>query len=321
MAPAKRNQSRRPRRPPERDGRAEKAAEAQQAAYQAARKVLGESASRRDAAWRQSARANRRRGALVLATPVAVLTAILVVVAIFSSILWIAAIAVAVAGGATAALVWHRSSAILSRRLGGVPVEVSPAGRQPGIKPVDAARLIDVTEGLCAALGIRRCEVRVLEDPCANAISFGAGPDNGTVLLTSGLVAVLDRIELEAVLAHELAHLKSGDTSTGAVAALVAMWLGGVLPFVRSRSASLAGREREPLADLAAVGATRYPPGLASALDKLAGSARRPTSLPRQLTDATSGLWLAPFEDRPLVGSVHPGALDLEDRIAALREL
>ena len=95
------------------------------------------------------------------------------------------------------------------------------AKRRPSIlSAAEAARLVDVAEGLFAVFGLPNAEIRVLDDPAPNAMSVGRSPDRGVVFVTSGLVLLLDRIELEAVLAHELAHIKRGDTVSGAIAVL-----------------------------------------------------------------------------------------------------
>ena len=214
---------------------------------------------------------------------------------------------------------WARSSRVLARRLGGTVVT---AERRPAaLAAVEAARLVDVAEGLFAVFGLAAAEIRVLDDPAANAISLGRSPDRGVVLVTSGLVLLLDRIELEAVLAHELAHLKRGDTVSGAIAVLGFDPLGRYLPMLTRIADRIAGSDREPLADLAAVAVTRYPPGLISALEKIAEApTRRPACLPRGVAELTSRLWLAPFDPVPDEAQ-RRGALDLSERIDLLREL
>ncbi len=127
--------------------------------------------------------------------------------------------------------------------------------------------------------------------------------------------------KLEAVLAHELAHLKLGDTVSGSIAVLGFDPLGRHVPIFARIADKIAGTEREALADLAAVGVTRYPPGLISALEKIAAApTRKPAGLPRGVAESTARLWLAPFDpvaDEP----ERCGALDLSERIDVLREL
>jgi len=168
---------------------------------------------------------------------------------------------------------------------------------------------------------VRRVRPAGRRDPAPNAISVGRSPDRGVVFITSGLVLLLDRIELEAVLAHELAHIKRGDTVSGAIAVLAFDPLRRYIPTFARIADRVAGNGREPFADLAAVAVTRYPPGLISALEKIDGAPiRRPSCLPRSVAESTSRLWLAPFERRPEEPE-GPGVLDLAERVAVLREL
>jgi heat shock protein HtpX len=299
------------------DGRARRAAEAQQAAYEASRAVLAAAARRRDAAWRHAARASRRRAAAALVAPLA-FAVVMMALGFVSIDFLIAGAAIACATALVASVVWVRSTGVLARQLGGTAVT---AERRPSsIGPGEAARLDDVAEGLFAVFGLPGAEIRVIDDPAANAIAVGSPPHRGIVFLTSGLVWVLDRIELEAVLAHELAHIKRGDTVSGAIAVVAFDPVGRHFPVFTRIADWVAGSSREPLADLAAVGVTRYPPGLVSALEKIGSLPKRPDSLPRRVTESTSRLWLAPFEPRGQQPE-RLGALDLDERVAVLREL
>lgn len=305
------------RRGPESDGRARRAAEAQQAAYEASRAVLAVAARRRDAAWRHAAHASRRRAAAALVAPLA-FAVVLMVLGVVSTDFLIAGIAIACAIAVVSSVVWVRSARVLARQLGGTVVT---AERRPrGLEATEAARLVDVAEGLFAVFGLPGAEIRVLDDPAPNAVSVGP-PQRGVVFVTSGLVLCLDRIELEAVLAHELAHIKRGDTVSGAIAVLAFDPLGRHIPLVTRIADRIAGNARETLADLAAVGITRHPPGLISALEKLrAFPSCRPESLPRNVAESTSRLWLVPF-DRPDQEPERLGTLDLDERVGVLREL
>jgi len=115
--------------------------------------------------------------------------------------------------------------------------------------------------------------------------------------------------------------LKRGDTVSGAIAVLGFDSLGRYVPVLGRIADRVAGTDREALADLAAVAVTRYPPGLISALEKIAGAPTRgPSCLPRGVAELTSRLWLAPF-DRAGDEPERRGDLDLSERIDVLREL
>ena len=107
------------------------------------------------------------------------------------------ALVVAVAGVAGA---WWRSDAIA--------LAVSHA--RPA-DPVAHARLHNLVEGLCIAGGLPKPRVYVIEDPAPNAFATGRDARHAAVVVTTGLLARLDRVELEGVLAHELSHIKSND--------------------------------------------------------------------------------------------------------------
>ena len=106
--------------------------------------------------------------------------------------------------------------------------------------PTTFARLHNVVEGLCIAGGLPKPRLFVIEDDAPNAFATGRNPQHAAIAVTSGLLAKMNRIELEAVLAHELAHVKNNDilvstvavTMVGAVALLSDfgmrfLWWGG----------------------------------------------------------------------------------------------
>ena len=176
-------------------------------------------------------------------------------------------------------------------------------------RPADGpefARYHNLVEGLCIAAGIPKPRLFVVDDDAPNAFATGRNPEHAAVAVTTGLLAMMNRVELEGVLAHELSHVKNYDmlvgtiavTAVGALALLgdiglrVMLWggdrdddssnspLAGLIAIAAIVLIALAplaarlmqfamSRRREFLADASGVALTRYPPGLASALEKL----------------------------------------------------
>jgi heat shock protein HtpX len=106
--------------------------------------------------------------------------------------------------------------------------------------PTQYARLHNLVEGLCIASGLPKPRVYVVEDAAPNAFATGRNPKNAAIAVTTGLMEKMNRVELEGVLAHELAHIKNNDilvstiavTMVGIVAllsdwAMRWMWWGG----------------------------------------------------------------------------------------------
>ncbi|MCI3949681.1 MAG: Zn-dependent protease with chaperone function, partial [Acidimicrobiales bacterium] len=207
-----------------------------------------------------------------------------------------------VIGLAVVALAWWRAE----------PLTLSLTGARPA-DPVEHARLLNLLDGLCAASGLTRPAAFVVADAAPNALALGRSPRSAAVVVTEGLLAQLRRVELEAVLAHELSHVKDGATALRTVAVPLIGVPATVLP------AGPAGRlrhwvvgEAEAPADLAAVAITRYPPGLASALEVVASTGGRVATPP-----AVAHLWLAP----PLGAFPASPGEGLPERVAFLREL
>jgi heat shock protein HtpX len=139
----------------------------------------------------------------------------------------------------------------------------------------------------------------VADSDAANAFSVGRDPERAALVVTRGLLSTLNRVELEGVLAHELNHI----WSWGARLATLGVALGRVPGLLRL----LAPARREFDADEGGARLTRYPPGLVSALRKLAGGVQ-PPDLP-----GLRHLWIIAPGD-----ATHP---PLDERIAALQEL
>ncbi len=164
--------------------------------------------------------------------------------------------------------------------------------------------LHNTAEGLTMAAGIPVPRLYVIDDTAPNAFATGRDPQHAAIAVTTGLLEKLDRLELEGVIAHELAHIQNYDIRLSTIAAvlvgLVALmsdWLLRSMRWGRRRGERegggsgllvLAGlvlavlapilaqllrlaisRSREYLADASGVMLTRYPEGLASALEKI----------------------------------------------------
>jgi len=217
--------------------------------------------------------------------------------------------------------------------------------------------LINVVENLAITAGLPMPKVYIVNDQAPNAFATGRNPEHSAVAVTSGLLSILDRSELEGVLAHELSHIGNRDILVSTVAVVLAgfiaiisdmllrsmMWGGGrdrdskagiifiVLGIVGIILAPIAAqmiqmtisRKREYLADASGALLTRYPEGLASALEKISAHSQPM----RRANNATAHLFIAdPFgnEKRTLGQKIsglfqtHPPATD---RIKILREM
>jgi len=183
------------------------------------------------------------------------------------------------------------------------------------------ARLINIVDGLCAGYGLSRPQLRIVDDPAPNAITLGRSSRSAVVICTAGLFDLLDRMELEGLISHELAHIKRGDLAAARAATTAVGAIAASLPHGGRLVARLAGRRRETYADLTAVSITRYPPGLVAALEKLdAAPTTRPSGLSTSLARLTGAMWCVPLTEAAPPQPVA-GVLGLELRVAALREL
>jgi heat shock protein HtpX len=217
------------------------------------------------------------------------------------------------------------------------------------IQKSDNPRLWRIVENLAITDGLPMPKVYIMDDPAPNAFATGRNPKNAAVCATTGILEIMDDSELEGVFAHELGHVKNYDIRVSMIAfALVAVvslladvimhltWFRGnsrennspylaILGFAAIIIAPIAAamiqlaisRRREYLADATGALTTRYPEGLASALEKIseAGSATRKQNA------STAHLFFAnPLSGNSLSNlfSTHP---PIEKRIAILREM
>ncbi|MBI4433608.1 M48 family metallopeptidase [Candidatus Uhrbacteria bacterium] len=225
-----------------------------------------------------------------------------------------------------------------------------------GAKPVtkrDYPLLYRTVENLTIASGVPMPAVYVMPDPALNAFATGRDPAHASIAVTTGALEVLNNEELEGVLAHELSHIKNYDIRVMTIVvvlvgmvALLSDWLlrsgfshhredredrtsplfaiaGIVLAILAPIAAELiklaVSRRREYLADASGALLTRYPEGLARALEKIAQHAQ-----PLQRANAaTAHLFIAnPFGNRrqlfTRLFSTHP---PIEERIRILRSM
>lgn len=187
--------------------------------------------------------------------------------------------------------------------------------------PADEPRLANVIEGVCLLVGVERPTLVVHPAATANAAAFGRRPDRTTIVVTQGLLSELGRIELEAVVARLLTQIRDGriaylTTAVTTVGLPALMWR-SLWPLVHARLEREANTGNDFDDDTEAVKLTRYPPGLADALEMMSRVGVN-TSAPQ----ATWPLWLA---DPRAAGTRPPDELpgyraDLETRVAVLRE-
>lgn len=170
------------------------------------------------------------------------------------------------------------------------------------IEKRDNPILYNLVENLSIASGMKTPQIFIIEDPAMNAFATGRDPEHAVVAVTTGLLGSLEKKELEGVIAHEMSHIKNYDTRLGTLVVifvgLVAVladffWRfggrrrnskegGGILaligiafiilsPIVAKLLQLSLSRNREYLADSEGALLTRYPEGLASALEKISG--------------------------------------------------
>lgn len=228
-------------------------------------------------------------------------------------------------------------------------------------RPADRRRDFDfftVTENLAIAGGIPKPKLYVIDDTAMNAFATGRDPRHAVVCATSGILARLERRELEGVIAHELSHIKNFDTRLMAVVAVLVgtiafladmfmrtLWwgggrrsrdrddnLGGIVlvigivlailsPIIATLIQLAVSRKREFLADASGANLTRYPEGLARALEKLS----KDKEVLEAATNATAHLFIAnPFKGKNF-GAWFSGLFDthppIAERIKLLRSL
>lgn len=290
---------------------------------------------------------NKRRSLVLLAGFLILLLGAAMALNYLLSFGWIGVVIAVLLAGGSGLLSWYRSDSIALSLARARPVT---AEEQP--------QLYNIVEGLCIAGGLPRPRLYVVEDAAPNAFATGRDPDHAAVAVTSGLLATMNRTELEGVIAHELSHIRNYDirvmtiavTTVGVLTILSDLGLralyfrGGrrqgrqgnagilllliglvfliVAPIAGRLMQFAVSRRREFLADASAIQLTRYPEGLIQALEKLRGD----STVVAARSQAMAHLWI----EQPLdvqEGSArrlnrlfmtHP---PIEERIDALRRM
>ena len=230
-----------------------------------------------------------------------------------------------------------------------------------GAKPAGKKEYFDfytVAENLAIADGLPMPKLYVIDDPAPNAFATGRDAKHAIVVATSGLLDRLDRTELEGVIAHELSHIKNYDMLLSTVVAVLvgtialvadwimrSFWWGGwgrsredredrsplffilfivaliVAPIVATLIQLAISRRREYLADASGALLTRYPEGLARALEKIS----QDPHILHTATSSTAHLFIVnPLHKKDLANwftslfSTHP---PIEERIRILRSM
>jgi Zn-dependent protease with chaperone function len=194
--------------------------------------------------------AANQRHALTLVALAAVVPAVVVGAVLGVAVSWlIGLVAFVVVGFGLAYGLWRMAPGVALRQVGAVPLHER-----------DDLRLFNVTEGLCATFGLRMPDLYVVYDAVPNACALGRDAASAALVVTSGLLDTMGPIELEGVIAHELAHVKRHDNTVSVVALTLARFGGsGLLRRCMEEN-------REYRADVVGASAVRFPRGLLDAL-------------------------------------------------------
>ena len=255
---------------------------------------------------------NRRRAGLVTALfglSVLMLAGLVFLVLLFiSSTIWVAS------GPALLMAIWLLWASKTSERriLENLPGTQVGEGEQP--------RLVNLIEGLCLSTGTSPPQIHILPTESRNIAALGRSADHSTLIITTGLLEVASRIQLEAVLANRISQIASYRTAL-ATTAITTFGLSMRLSSFRIRPVSLLGgplKQKMGLqvdpghdfaGDVAGTGITRYPPGMVEAIELM-----EDRTLVPEVSPSLDSLWLFPSTsntNRPTV----------EARATALREM
>jgi len=223
------------------------------------------------------------------------------------------------------------------------------------IKREDNIELWNIVENLSITAGLPMPKLCIMEELSPNAFATGRDKNHAVVCVTTGLLQILDKTELEGVIAHELSHIgnrdillstavvvlvgfvsivadiflrstffglgksRDSDNKAGNIMMLIGIVLSILAPIFATLIQLAISRKREFLADASGALITRYPEGLANALQKISNH----SSKMQYANKATAHLFIVnPFGSRGVLGkkisnlfSTHP---PVEDRVKAL---
>ena len=215
----------------------------------------------------------------------------------------------------------------------------------------DNPKLFGLVQEVCIASGLPMPKVAIVYDDAPNAFATGRNPEHALIAFTTGILDVMDRDELQGVIAHEMSHVANRDTLVSAVAATTAgaiaiasdiltrmMFFGGsrnrennnnpialifslliliLAPLAALLLKSAISRKREALADATAVSFTRNPAGLRKALEILA----RDSTVVQQRSIAVAHIWIESPLDAKSVSKLFATHPPIEDRISTLKAM
>ena len=215
----------------------------------------------------------------------------------------------------------------------------------------DNPKLFGLVQEVCIASGLPMPKVAIVYDDAPNAFATGRNPEHALIAFTTGILDVMDRDELQGVIAHEMSHVANRDTLVSAVAATTAgaiaiasdiltrmMFFGGsrnrennnnpialifslliliLAPLAALLLKSAISRKREALADATAVSFTRNPAGLRKALEILA----RDSTVVQQRSNAVAHIWIESPLDAKSVSKLIATHPPIEDRISTLKAM
>ena len=214
----------------------------------------------------------------------------------------------------------------------------------------DAPELFNLIEEVVISSGLPMPKVAIVEDTAPNAFATGRNPEHALIAFTTRMLEVMDRDELQGVIAHEMSHVANRDTLVSAVAASTAgaiailsdfltrmMFFGGrrerenqnplalvvslvvlmLAPIAAMLLKSAISRKREALADATAVSFTRNPAGLRKALEVLASD----TTVVRQKSNAVAHIWIESPLDGQTVSKLFSSHPPIQERIATLKAM